>query len=361
MSFPDRRAASVLLTILLFAAVLAIAYIARAVLLLFCFSILFAYLIDPVVRFLQRHSLVFRNLRGPHVAEAYLCVLVLLALIVYMLAPAVPGRVGALVRVIPSLTAQLATGEIATEMGHQYEWSDAQTLRAKTFLTQHRSTIENVMGAVGQFATSVLAGGAVVPILAIFFLTDGQQLADQVIRLVAVDGNYHSLQSLVAEVNVMLRHYIRAKVTLAGLTFAYTSVALLMSGFPHVVALGLLAGALEFIPMVGWMTAAATIMTIGAVTHGHWIWMAALLGMWRVLIDYWIAPRVLGHELEIHPLLAIFTLMVGGSVGGLAGAYLALPIAAVIRAVWRTREAPPASFPGPLGWSPSPTQTTRRA
>jgi predicted PurR-regulated permease PerM len=35
----------------------------------------------------------------------------------------------------------------------------------------------------------------------------------------------------------MLRHYIRAQVTLAGLTFAYASIALLMSGFPHVVAL----------------------------------------------------------------------------------------------------------------------------
>jgi hypothetical protein len=63
--------------------------------------------------------------------------------------------------------------------------------------------------------------------------------------------------------------------------------------------------------------------------------MAALLGVWRVLIDYWIAPSVLGHELEIHPLPAVFTLIVGG----LAGAYLALPVAAVIRVVWRRLSA----------------------
>lgn len=50
--------------------------------------------------------------------------------------------------------------------------------------------------------------------------------------------------------------------------------------------------------------------------------MAVLLGVWRMLIDYWIAPRVLGHELEIHPLLAIFTLMAGGAIGGLVGVYL---------------------------------------
>jgi predicted PurR-regulated permease PerM len=353
MPFPDRRTASVLLTILLFAAVLAIAYIARSVLLVFCFSILFAYLIDPVVRFLQRHSLFLRHLRGPHITEAYFAVLVVLALIVYTLLPAWPGRLGALVGEIPTLTDRLATGEIATDLGHQYEWSDAETLRVKTFLAEHRSTIQNAMEALGQFTTGVLAAGALIPILAIFFLKDGQGLAEQVMRLMATNGDYDTLHSLAGEVNVTLQRYIRAKVILGALTFVYTSTTLLISGFPHPVALGLLAGALEFIPMAGWMTAAATIITIGVMTHAHWIWMAALLGVWRVLIDYWIAPRVLGHELEIHPLLTIFTLMVGAAVGGLAGAYLALPIAAVVRVVWRRLAASPAAETGMSPLSPA--------
>jgi hypothetical protein len=54
MSLFDRRTANVLLTILLFAVVLAIVYIARGVIVIFVFAILFAYLIDPIVRFLQR-------------------------------------------------------------------------------------------------------------------------------------------------------------------------------------------------------------------------------------------------------------------------------------------------------------------
>ncbi|MEY2527810.1 MAG: hypothetical protein QOE73_2581, partial [Verrucomicrobiota bacterium] len=56
MIFPDRRTASALLTILLFAIVLAVIYVARTVIIIFAFSILFAYLINPIVRFLQRHS-----------------------------------------------------------------------------------------------------------------------------------------------------------------------------------------------------------------------------------------------------------------------------------------------------------------
>src|ERR1700680_3320299 len=92
MAFPDRRTSNVLLTILLFSLVLTILYAARRVLLIFAFAILFAYLIDPVVRFLQRRSLFFKNLRGPHVMGAYLAFLIFAALAAQGLAPLVSTR-----------------------------------------------------------------------------------------------------------------------------------------------------------------------------------------------------------------------------------------------------------------------------
>src|SRR5262249_25649938 len=118
MSFLDRKTVHVLLTILLFAAVLALSYIARAVLLIFCFSILFAYLINPVVIFLQRHSLFFKSLRGPHVAETYFGLLIIAALLMHALAPGSVGRTVRLVRELPKLSDKLATGEIAMKIGH---------------------------------------------------------------------------------------------------------------------------------------------------------------------------------------------------------------------------------------------------
>jgi len=333
MSFPDRRTVSVLLTILLFAALLAVAYVARAVLVIFCFSILFAYLIDPIVRFLQRHSLFFKTLRGPHIAEAYFALIIVVVLLVHTLWPGSPGT-GKFLRGLPTLSDRVATGEIATEIGRNNGWDDDKTLRAKTFLVQHRANVQNATGTITRFATTVLGAIVVIPILGIFFLSDGKRLADGVIRLVAGKVNFERAQSLAEEVNVMLQHYIRGKVTLGALSWVYVSLALVILGVPHALALGILAGCLEFIPIAGWMIAAATIVTMAVLTHSHWIWIVALLGVWRMLMDYWIAPRVFGRELELHPVVAIFTLMIGASVGGLAGAYLSLPIAAVIRVVW---------------------------
>jgi predicted PurR-regulated permease PerM len=118
--------------------------------------------------------------------------------------------------------------------------------------------------------------------------------------------------------------------------------------------LGVLAGILEFIPVAGWMTAAVIIVTAGVLTHSHWIWMLALLVVWRILMDYGISPRVMGHELEIHPLLAIFTLMVGGAVGGIVGIYLSVPLVAALRVIYRKFASPPvgATVPGSLVDSP---------
>ncbi len=354
MSLLDRRTASVLLTSLLFALVLAIIYVARTVIVIFAFSMLFAYLINPIVRFLQRRSLFFKNLRGPHVLEAYLALIALTVLLSHGLFPEFRKSAGQLLAAIPTLTDRVSSGEIASNLRSNLGWADEQADLIRTFLQRHRSNVERSVGEIERSAPAVLAGILVIPILAIFFLSDGEKLANQVIHLVSTKENHAAVRSLADELHVMLQNYIRAKVILGGLSLTYCSVAMLVLGFPNAIVLGVLAGILEFIPVAGWLIAAAIIVTAGVLTHSHWIWMLALLVVWRILMDYGIAPRVMGHQLEIHPLLAIFTLMVGGAVGGIVGIYLSVPLVAVLRVFYRRFASPPvgATVPSSLVDSP---------
>ena len=68
---------------------------------------------------------------------------------------------------------------------------------------------------------------------------------------------------------------------------------------------------------------------------------------------------VLGHELDIHPLLAIFTLMVGGAVRGIVGIYLSVPLVAALRVIYRRVASPAvgATVPGSID-SPEPRRET---
>jgi predicted PurR-regulated permease PerM len=116
MTFPDRRTANVVLTILFIAGVCAAVYFARRIILIFIFSILFTYLLDPVVKFLQRRSLFFRNLRGPTVVEVYVSIVILLVVMGSSFAPGAARNAVKLIDQTPLVLDRLSTGDIASDL-----------------------------------------------------------------------------------------------------------------------------------------------------------------------------------------------------------------------------------------------------
>jgi len=349
MSVFDRRTARMLATALLFALLVAIVYVARAVIVIFVVSILFAYLIDPIVRFLQGHSLFFKSLRGPHITEAYLVCIILVAVLGHALAPAFHNAFGRLSQEIPAIADKVSTGELATDLRTNRGWTDAQGAWVRALLLRHRSYIEDSLAQTERFASAAIAGILIIPILSIFFLSDGENLARQAILLLSTEHNRTFVRSLALDLHFMLQRYIRAKVTLGGLSLVYCFSVMLLLRFPNALVLSVLAGILEFIPVAGWMMAAAIIVGAGALAHSHWIWMLGLLCLWRILMDYAISPRVMGRELEIHPLLALFTIMVGGAIGGIIGVYLSVPVVAALSVIYRkcaSQSSRPIEFSG---------------
>jgi predicted PurR-regulated permease PerM len=351
MAFPDRRTSNIVLTIVFYAALLAIVYLARRVVVIFAFAIVFAYLIDPLVRFLQRHAPFSRNLRGPHILVAYVGCLVFLAILVHGVAPNLSKHAGEVFRELPTLREELSSGEFATRVAGKYQWSAEQELRLRAFLLSHREELLGFVAAAERMTLPLIGSLFLIPILAIFFLSSGARLTDDAIQIFASSENRRAVQLLAADLNSMMHKYVRAAVTLGSLSFLYCSTAMLALGYPQAIALGAAAGVLEFIPVAGWMISAATIISVGVLTGSHWIWMATLLGLWRIIMDYGIAPRVMGHELQIHPLLALFAVLVGGEMGGIVGIYLSVPLVAALRVIWQhsISASPPAQgAPGPF-------------
>jgi predicted PurR-regulated permease PerM len=348
MAFPERRTADILLTILFFAIVCAAVYSARRIILIFVLAVFFTYLIDPVVKFLQRHSLFFRNLRGPAVLEVYLAIVILVAGLGYSFAPGLARNTVKLVDEVPVLLDGLSTGDIATELRGKYGWSEEQEFRFRAFLARHREDIQGLVRLVDRYLSSVaqvLGWLFLIPVLAIFFLRDGDHIADVLIQMFFPRDRRTKIRAVANELHIMLTRYIRAQVLLCGISFVFYAAAMLLLRFPHAIALAVLGGLLEFIPAVGWISTFAAITSIGMVNHSHWIWMAVLLGMWRLVQDYFISPRILGRQLEIHPLAAIFAVLVGADVGGIIGIYLAVPFMASMGVIWRVCAGPERRYP----------------
>lgn len=343
VKFPERRTVSVLLTILLFAALCAIAYSARRVILLFVLSVFFAYLMNPAVKFLQHHSLLFRDLRGAAVIEAYFAVLILIGVATYSFAPAVVRNTLKAVDQVPTILDRMSTGEIAADIGAKYGWNDDQKARLRTLLVRHKENSQGVLKWIDRSlsqAAQIVGWLALIPVLALFLLRDGNRIAEGAIQTFFPQKHQQSARMIAYQIHAILASYIRAQVLLCFFSLAFYTTVLLIFRFPHAIALGILGGILEFVPVIGWMSTAALIIGIGMANDLHWVWMTALLLSWRVVQDYFNLPRALGHRLEIPPLTVIFAVLAGAEVGGIIGIYLAVPLVASLFVIWRSRSHP---------------------
>jgi predicted PurR-regulated permease PerM len=104
----------------------------------------------------------------------------------------------------------------------------------------------------------------------------------------------------------------------------------------YALVLGTMGGLLEFVPLVGPLTAAVIIIGVALLmSYPHWLVLIIFLGIWRVIQDYVFSPRIMGQSMELHPLAAIFGVMAGGEVAGILGIYLSIPVMASLRIVFR--------------------------
>jgi predicted PurR-regulated permease PerM len=264
---------------------------------------------------------------------------------------------------VPGLLDGLSTGEIATQLGGEYGWSEQQKFRVRAFLVRHKDNTQDLVRVVDHYLSSavqVLGSLLLIPILAIFFLRDGDHMANMLIQLFFPAKHRQRIRAVASELNTTLTKYIQAQALLCLLSFLFYSASLLLLRFPHAIGLALLGGVLEFIPAVGWMSTLVVIITVGAVSHSHWLWMPALLCIWRLVQDYLTSPRIVGRQLAIHPLAVTFAVLVGAELGGVIGIYLAIPLMASMKVVWRLYvrgEQESLSYPQPAEAPPSLAET----
>jgi predicted PurR-regulated permease PerM len=321
--------------VLLFALVLGFLYVARATLIAFLFAIFFAYLMSPLVAQLER---VLKG-RGRAIAVIYTLLLGMVIIFFVLVGPKITHEGARLGQSLPTLISKLSTGELARQIGADHGWSKASTDFVQSFLISHQDDITQFAQHLGLRLADVAKQAwlfFIVPLLSIFFLKDGRMFSDFLLSTVQSRPQREFLQNVLNDLNQMLAHFIRAQLTLAALTMVIYTAFFEVMRVPNPVALGVIGGSLEFIPVVGPLVAALAIMTVALIlSYSHWLILLIFLGIWRLIQDYVSSPRIMGDSMELHPLAAIFGVMAGGEVAGILGVYLSIPVMAALRIVFR--------------------------
>lgn len=327
-----------IVTGLLFTAVGAFVYAAWRVIVVFLFAIFLAYLLAPLVNWVERRKKLSRGSRTWAILWVYLALAILIAVLIIVAGPRLITEGRRLSTDLPNLMANLTSGKIAWQIGSKRGWSLETSQHLQHFLADHSGQIESWARDFGAYAARFVADAVwivLIPILSIFFLKSGAEIAENVVCSVERRGQRRFVRGMVSDVNEMLAHYIRAQLILAALSIlAYTAVLSLIR-LPYAVVLGVLSGVLEFIPVVGPLAAAAVDLGVGFLTNfHHLVPLILFLIVWRVIQDYVNSPRIMGGKLEIHPLAVLFGVLAGAEVGGVIGVYLSIPVIAILRIFW---------------------------
>jgi len=173
-------------------------------------------------------------------------------------------------------------------------------------------------------------------VLLFFFMVTGPSIVRSLLWLVPPGQRSLIEDHILSQLDPVLRRYFIGVVAVVcfAAVFAYAGLGLVL-GVPHAVFLALLTGMLEAVPIVG-PAIAAIIAGLVAIQHnsglGAIIGYAVYLTALRLSIDQLFGPIVLGAAGRVHPALIIFCFLAGGTLFGVVGVIIAVPVALVIKA-----------------------------
>jgi len=335
LKFFDKKTAQALATALLFALVLLFLYSAWRAIICFLFAIFFAYLLEAPVTRLQG---LLKGSRPAAIGVVYLILIVGTGVAFALVGEQVLQQGQKLMEAGPAWAERIRSGSLLTQLGTQHGWNSATIEWVKDYLQKHQGELLTATQDLVFKAVKTLQSMwwlPLVPILAIFFLKDGQQLGQRLINSVENPRTRSLVAETLGRMNLMVGQYIRSQIILAGVAIVVVTFVLWVMRVPYAFALGPAAGALEFIPVVGPAIGGLIVLAVALLAgYNHLFWLLIFLLIWRGVQDYVTSPRIMGTTLELHPLMVLFGVLAGGEVAGVIGVFLSIPVLATLRILW---------------------------
>jgi predicted PurR-regulated permease PerM len=198
-----------------------------------------------------------------------------------------------------------------------------------------------LFGQVGRMAAwfGVLAGLALVPVYTFYFLLEKRGISSRwTYYLPVADSTFkQELVFVLNSINSYLISFFRGQVLVAICDGILYGVGFLIVGLPYAVLLGVMAIFLTMIPYLGAIVTCMTALVLALVQYGDWLHpllVLAVFGVVQALEGVLISPKILGNRVGLHPVTIIIAVMVGTTLlGGLLGGILAIPLTAALRVV----------------------------
>lgn len=329
--------------------------------------LIFVYVVNPLVEFVLRQVRRVPQLERfsyeKSLVVTYLILLVTVGMVLAILLPKLARELQTLAINLPSFAQK-----IQETMSHYRDrYFEALPAPVKDQVTRSVGEIGSLasqliqgglryVGAFSQAVIWVLGAMVLVPLIGFYLLKDGESMLDFAVGF-APEGQRGRTRRILLQVHHAMENFLKGQVVLCLIIGCVTTLAMAFVLPQYCIALGLVAGVTEAIPVLGPFLGAIPAVIIAFALPGKGsLGLAALvilvyLGI-QQLENVFLVPRVMGESLGLHPLSLILGMIVFGNVFGFWGVVLAAPLVAtvkilVLHLVKGEEPEPPAPAPSP--------------
>lgn len=297
----------------------------RGVLILIVVSFFIAVGLDPLVRRLTRAGM----RRSIAVALVAFGLLGALALFVVSLVPVVTDQVQALIDNVPEWIEEARRNKTLLDLDERYDIFD----RVEGTLTSSDLANQVFGGAlgVGVFVLSALFNAFVIFILSLYFLVSLPMIRGSFLQL-APATRRDRVAYLTDAVIDQTGGYVIGAIGIATCAAVSTGIFLTIVGLgDYAIALALVVGLLDFIPLIGATIGAVIVSIIGFATSlGIGLACVIFFVIYQQIENYIVYPRIMSKSMSVPAVVTIVAALLGGSLLGVPGALLAIPVAAAV-------------------------------
>jgi predicted PurR-regulated permease PerM len=321
---PAVRIRTLVFAALVTLAVVGLVFLLYAVLdivLVFLIAIVVAEGIRPLVVRLER----WRFPRSAAILTVYLVLLAVLTILVVLLVQPLVTQAQQLADNFPKYQHQLQNliNDVESRLHINSDFSGQ--------IGNALGTAKDVLLAIGTTIATVLVRFVIVLVLAFLWLTTSDRLKRFAVDLVP-ERRQALAEDIIADMGTRIGGYLRGVVINMVVIGILAGVAVALLGLPSPVLLGIFAGITEAIPIFGPFLGAAPAVLLGfTVSPIYPLLVAAVFLVIQQVESNTLVPVVMNRVLALPPLTVVLALLVGGTLEGVAGALLAVPVAAALQ------------------------------
>jgi len=312
---------------------------ARIILVPMLCSLALAYLLAPVVVWFERRgwsrsSSVLLTISGATVTLVLILIFIL------------PGFWGQLVKTYDqarSLVEDKTHVQSLLKSVEQISPPVYKFLESKLIKSGESDLFERVFSMAGQWlqkglfslvdVTASMLDLLLIPFFVYYLLADYRAMRARLDRL--IPPRHRTVAStLISRINFVISSYVRSQLVIALVMGVLYAIGFAIARVPLALSIGLLSGLLNFIPYLGTLTGLTLSLSFVALNGGG---LPQILGVVLVFIivqsveGYYLTPKLLGGSLDLHPMWVLVGLMIGGSLFGILGIILAVPVIAIAK------------------------------